>query len=147
MATTTLTRESLRILMIEDSAPDVFFYSDLLITSFGAQVKIDTISRLNAATELLQKNNYSLVIIDLNIVDSNGAETVRAFRKISGKDIPIIVLTGANDSEMRIQALLAGADDYLVKRRDDKLLCNRVIHHAVERYELIRQGHQDRRFI
>ena len=147
MASSTLTRDSLRILMIEDSLPDIYFYSDLLKNSFKQPVKINTAPRMKDVPLLMSTEKYDLVLIDLNVIDSEGVSTVKSFRKVFGKQIPIIVLTGNNDGDIRINALLAGADDYLVKGRDDKMLCERIIHYAVDRYELIRMGHEDKRFL
>ena len=133
--------------MIEDSLADIYFYSDLLKNSFKEPVEIDTAPRLKDTASLMAINKYDLVLIDLNVIDSEGVSTVKSFRKVFGKQIPIIVLTGTNDADIRINALLAGADDYLVKGRDDKMLCERIIHYAVERYDLIRMGHEDKRFL
>ena len=86
-------------------------------------------------------------MLDLNLLDSDGAETVKKFREIAGSEIPIIVLTNSKDHEMRVEALLAGADDYLVKKRDDKLLCERIVQYTFRRYTLIKQGHEDDRYV
>lgn len=147
MSNAVTTKRYLKILMIEDSRPDVFFYSDMLKKSFGKSVEINNASRLRIANRYMRKNRYDLVLLDLNIIDSDGVETVKNFRKEFGAEIPLIVLTGLKDAEVRIQALLAGADDYLVKGRDDETLCKLIVNHTFERYELVKRGHQDKRFV
>lgn len=147
MSNAVITAKCLKILMIEDSTPDVFFYSDMLKKFLGESVKIDSAPRLRIANRYMRNNKYDLLLLDLNVVDSDGVETVKKIRRDFGTQIPIIVLTGLKDAEVRVSALLAGADDYVVKGRDDQDLCQRIIAHAFERYELIRNGHEDKRFI
>lgn len=147
MGTTILTRNKLKILMLEDTSADVFFYSDLLKKSFKEPVTIDVTSRLRKARNFLDKNVYDLIILDLNLVDSDGPDTVKVLRSMVGDLIPIIVLTGSKNQDIKVSALLAGADDYMVKRRDDEMLCERIIHYTIDRYAKMQAGHVDSRFL
>jgi DNA-binding response OmpR family regulator len=115
MSSTTLVRDSLNILMIEDCAADIIFYSDLLKNSFKKNIIIDTAATLQAVHRLSESRKYNLIIIDLNVFRNNGMRTVKIFRGIFGEQIPIIILTNTTDANVRINALLSGADDYLVK--------------------------------
>jgi two-component system, OmpR family, KDP operon response regulator KdpE len=65
------------------------------------------------ALELLRKERYDLVILDRNMSGMGGLETCRAIRERS--DIGIIMLTVRKDESDRIEALDAGADDYVTK--------------------------------
>jgi len=136
--------ENLQILMLEDCRQDILFYSDLLRNSFDRNVKIRTSARLNPD---LADRQYDLILLDLNLLDSEGVRTVKTCRGIFGEHIPIIVLTGTEDPNVRIKALMAGADDYLVKGADDKMLSERIIHYVFDRYELVKRGHEDKRFL
>jgi two-component system KDP operon response regulator KdpE len=65
------------------------------------------------ALETLRKDRYDLVILDRNMSGMSGVETCRAIRQ--GSDIGIIMLTVRKAEEDRIEALDAGADDYVTK--------------------------------
>lgn len=57
-----------------------------------------------------------LLVIDLGLPDMNGIELIERIKRSNFlKHIPIIVLSGANKSETRIDALKAGADYYMLK--------------------------------
>ncbi len=61
-----------------------------------------------------QEIDYTLAVIDLGLPGMSGLELIKSLRK-SGNKVPIIVLTARNDVESIVQAMEAGADDYLKK--------------------------------
>ncbi len=61
-----------------------------------------------------QEIDYTLAVIDLGLPGISGLDIIKRLRK-SGNKIPIIVLTARNDVETIVQAMEAGADDYLKK--------------------------------
>jgi|SRR5579875_1137029 two-component system KDP operon response regulator KdpE len=65
------------------------------------------------ALEALRKNKYDLVLLDMNMPGLGGLETCRLIRASS--DVPIIVLTVRNAENDKVEALDAGADDYVTK--------------------------------
>jgi two-component system KDP operon response regulator KdpE len=65
------------------------------------------------ALELLRKERPDLVLLDVNMPGMGGFETCREIRRSS--DAPIIMLTVRNAERDKVQALDAGADDYVVK--------------------------------
>jgi two-component system KDP operon response regulator KdpE len=65
------------------------------------------------ALEAVRRERVDLVLLDLNLPGISGLETCREIR--SGSDVPIIMLTVHNAEADKVQALDAGADDYVVK--------------------------------
>jgi two-component system KDP operon response regulator KdpE len=65
------------------------------------------------ALEDLRKDQPDLILLDLNMPGIGGLETCRAIRETS--DLPIIILSVRNTERDKVQALDAGADDYVVK--------------------------------
>ncbi|MEM1154608.1 MAG: response regulator transcription factor [Pseudomonadota bacterium] len=61
-----------------------------------------------------QEIDYTLAVVDLGLPGMSGLELIKKLRK-SGNQVPIIVLTARNDVETIVQAMEAGADDYLKK--------------------------------
>jgi DNA-binding response OmpR family regulator len=67
----------------------------------------------SSAIELIKNHTYSLVILDIMLLDMNGIDVCREIRTFS--DIPIIMLTAKDRINDKIAAFDAGADDYLTK--------------------------------
>lgn len=61
-----------------------------------------------------QEVDYTLAVVDLGLPGMSGLELIQALRK-AGNTIPIVVLTARDDVETIVQAMEAGADDYLKK--------------------------------
>lgn len=62
----------------------------------------------------LHRSDYDLVVLDLGLPSMTGLEICKAVRT-EGITVPILVLTGETATEHKVELLLAGADDYLVK--------------------------------
>lgn len=61
-------------------------------------------------------NVADLVIADLNMPNLDGKEFLKQLRASNMySDIPVIILSGSDDSKERIQCLNAGADDFMIK--------------------------------
>jgi diguanylate cyclase (GGDEF)-like protein len=76
------------------------------------------------------------VLLDLNLPDARGLDALRRLRTESGREIPVVVLTGEQDEEQAIAAVGAGAQEYLVKDEIRGALLARAISHAVERHRM-----------
>lgn len=77
------------------------------------------ISQASNGIEALQKvkrESPDVIILDINMPRMNGLEVTRKIKVDDQlKHIPLIILTGLDDMEMRIKALKLGADDFLIK--------------------------------
>jgi sigma-B regulation protein RsbU (phosphoserine phosphatase) len=86
-----------------------------------------------------------VLLLDLNLPDSQGLETLRRVSDLHCSDTAIIVLTGYEDDDLGDQAIRLGAQDYLSKRHvtNGKALrrCMRYAHERKEREVLQRQLH------
>ena len=99
-----------KILIVEDDSSLSAGLCRALISGDAETSAADT---LRKAREILQNNDFSLVILDVNLPDGNGFDFLPYIKKEYG--IPVIMLT-ANDLETDIVAgLEAGADDYITK--------------------------------
>jgi two-component system OmpR family response regulator len=79
----------------------------------------------NRAVELLHKNTYDLVILDLGLPGIDGVDLLRALRN-DGDPIPVLVVSGRTAIESKTACLDLGADDYLTKPFHFKELVSRV---------------------
>jgi signal transduction histidine kinase len=110
-----MAQESLKILIVEDDEDDAFFIKDILKEGLGEPAPlIDHYSSIDSSLKQLNPFNYDLAMFDYRLGEINGIELLRNIRK-QGCDIPIILFTGQGDQEVAVEAMKAGATDYLTK--------------------------------
>jgi DNA-binding NtrC family response regulator len=113
-----------RILVIEDD-PGVGECVMLLLRSSGCHA--DLASAGAAGLARLRAEPYDLLVTDLRLPDIDGLEIIRQLRQ-QGIDVPVILMTSYSSLDGAIQALRAGAVDYIIKPFQ-----NDEFRHAVER--------------
>ncbi|MBF0098856.1 MAG: response regulator [Magnetococcales bacterium] len=88
---------------------------------------------LESAENLLGQEKYDLILLDLNLPDSEGYST---FMRVEDNaiDTPIIVLTAMDDDHLATQAVEDGAEDYLVKQQMSGKTLVRAVSHALSRH-------------
>jgi Flp pilus assembly CpaE family ATPase len=125
----------LSILLIEDEPDAARLIQHVLGKSSGAPVAVDWAGDLRTGLERLAERDFQAVLVDLNLPDSSGLDTFTCIRQ-KAADRAVIVLTGQEDEALALQAVRAGADDYLIKSDiRDRFLAQRV-RYAVERKRL-----------
>jgi two-component system, OmpR family, copper resistance phosphate regulon response regulator CusR len=75
--------------------------------------------------QLVEKNKYDLIILDINLPLINGYDLCREIRKSDGR-IPIIMLTALGTVDNKVAGFDTGADDYVIKPFDFRELLARV---------------------
>lgn len=103
-------REKSRILIVDDELRITRVLS-MACTAQGYSVK--SAADGTAALELLKSWAADLIVTDLSMPNLGGVELCREVRKLS--QIPILVLSVRDQEKVKIQALDAGADDYITK--------------------------------
>jgi PAS domain S-box-containing protein len=137
-------RNSINVLIVEDNPADARLAVELLKDCPSPHFTTKHAERLEAGLEMLEREWFDVVLLDLGLPDTVGlgglvAVTARA------SDVPVIVLTGTDDEDTGVEALNKGATDYLVKGRlDERLLC-RSIRYAIERKRIERTLRQSER--
>jgi two-component system sensor histidine kinase UhpB len=126
------TSYDLNLLLIEDNPADVFFLKKMLLDVPFTINNIYEADRLEKGIDLLNNTNVSLTLLDLSLPDSSGLDSLTGILKAAGK-IPIIILTGLDDTNIALDAIKAGAQDYLVKGEFNKNLLQRAIQYSLER--------------
>jgi two-component system, OmpR family, KDP operon response regulator KdpE len=98
-------------ILIVDDEPQIRRVMRTTLTSQGYSV-VEAKSG-EEALDLIRRERADLIILDVNLPGISGLETCREIRASS--DVPIIMLTVRNTERDKVQALDAGADDYVVK--------------------------------
>jgi len=124
------------VLLIEDNPGDADLVRLRLVES-KSEVQVNCVPRLSDALACLDAETPSLVLLDLNLPDSHGAET---FRRIMQKapNVPVVILSGQDDEALAIKAVHMGVQDYLVKGDITSKQLERALRYAVERQALLR---------
>jgi len=99
-----------RVLVIDDE-PQIVRVLRTVLEKHGYQT--DTALTGQAALAAAARRPPALVVLDLDLPDMKGVEVIRSFRRWSRA--PIIVLSGRARSRDKVDALDAGADDYVTK--------------------------------
>src|SRR5271166_3049385 len=124
------------VLLIEDNPGDADLVRLRLIEGDSA-VEVSSVNRLADGLASMAKEPPSVVLLDLNLPDSHGAET---FRRVLERapGVPVVVLSGQDDEALAIKAVNQGVQDYLVKGDITAKHLERAIRYAVERQALLR---------
>ncbi len=85
------------------------------------------------AFEILKKVRADVVLLDLNVTDSDGLNTVDAFTKDPDRPYVIVVTTSLKEKKMAISALERGAQDYVIKGKFSPEDLGRSIEFALAR--------------
>lgn len=101
-------------LMVEDNLADAELLQEELDTYEGASFTIQHVQTLRGACELLDKDRFDLIFLDLSLPDSLGLDTLATIRSRESR-VPVIVMTGLDDHEIALYAARMRASNYLVK--------------------------------
>jgi PAS domain S-box-containing protein len=104
----------MRVLMVEDSPRDAALVERELGKHFDG-IELTRVETLEEYTQALSGGEWDVVISDHRLPRFSSTEAMAALRA-SGKDIPIIVVSGTMGEEFAVEAMRGGARDYLVKR-------------------------------
>jgi serine phosphatase RsbU (regulator of sigma subunit) len=121
--------DTVRLLLVEDDEGDAFLVRELLEEA-GAPVDVTWVRSVQEA--VAHDGHLECVLLDLGLPDASGLEGLHAVRR-SAPAAAVLVLTGLADEHRAVEAVAAGAQDYLVKGQVDGALLTRSIRYAVER--------------
>jgi two-component system cell cycle response regulator CtrA len=117
----------MRILLVEDD-PTTSRSIELMLTHANLNVYCTDLGE--DGIDLAKLYDYDLILLDLNLPDMSGHEVLRQLR-LSKVTTPILILSGADDTENKIKGFGFGADDYLTKPFHREELVARI--HAIIR--------------
>lgn len=112
-------------ILVVDDDPALLEQTEMILDPHY-QVSL-AISGRQALTYLQREKDVDLILLDILMPEMDGYETLEAIRKIPRhQDTPIILLTSLSDSESEFHGLTAGADDFISKPFDSRILLARV---------------------
>ncbi|MBD2109624.1 response regulator [Nodosilinea sp. FACHB-13] len=122
----------IHVLLIEDNPGDRRLMQELLREVTSVAIQLDYADSLDQGMQYLKQSPFDVVLLDLFLPDSQGFATFTQLHQQERKT-PIVVTTGLNDETLALNAVQAGAQDYLVKGQITGELLVRSIRYAIER--------------
>ncbi|MFT4960861.1 MAG: two-component system cell cycle response regulator CtrA [Paracoccaceae bacterium] len=117
----------MRVLLVEDD-PTTSKNIELMLTHANLNVYATDLGE--EGIDLAKLYDYDLILLDLNLPDMTGHDVLRQLR-LARIETPILILSGADDTESKIKGFGFGADDYLTKPFHREELVARI--HAIIR--------------
>ena len=117
----------MRVLLVEDD-PTTSKSIEMMLSH--ANLNVYSTDLGEEGVDLAKLYDYDLILLDLNLPDMTGHEVLRQLR-LARVDTPILILSGADDTESKIKGFGFGADDYLTKPFHRDELIARI--HAIVR--------------
>jgi signal transduction histidine kinase len=124
------------VILIEDNAADARFFGLLLESAPTAwSFRLRHAATLADAVALLRTGPADVIVLDLGLEESAGLVTVQRLVACGVRLPALVVLSGLDDEDVAVEALQAGAQDYLIKGQIDGRQLARAIRYAIGRHQ------------
>ncbi len=127
--------ETQSVLIVEDNDDHAYLIEEALCSSKNFKFNPIRVCQLGEAIQMVSNQHFYAVILDLNLPDSRGNETVHRMVK-EATTTPLIIATSLEDEETAVSALKLGVQDYIVKKHITSDTVTRAIRYAASRKEL-----------
>lgn len=122
----------LQLLIVEDNPVDARMLRDLLVKSPWGNFEFFLVRSLQKAFYKLERQRFDVCLLDLNLEDSYGLETLqKVYERFSA--VPIVVVSGAYTESMGLKVLTNGAQDFLLKGSYTPYSLAKSLYYAIER--------------
>lgn len=127
--------DQLRILLVEDDEDDYILTKELLADWGVSPFELQWVTTFDKALAEMKRNQHDVYLLDYQLGAANGLELLRA-SLAQGCNGPIIFLTGQGNREIDLEAMQAGAVDFLVKSEITASLLERSIRYALQQKQI-----------
>src|SRR3954471_7803486 len=139
---------NLQILVIEDNPGDYFLVNEYLEEAFP-DARIFHGDTLKRGIELLQKEPIDVILLDLTLPDGMG---INSFHTVNSEfpKVPVIILTGVGATEIALESLKVGAQDFIVKDDSNPSVLAKSIQYGIERskiYDHLKKSEEQYKFL
>ena len=122
----------IKVLLVEDDEDDYIITRDLLSEIENERFELTWVATYDEALMVIARNEHDVYLLDYRLGNHNGLELLPE-AVARGCQAPLILLTGQGNHEIDLEAMKAGAADYLVKGQIGAPLLSRSIRYAIER--------------
>ena len=134
-------QKQIKTLLVEDNQGDAFLLKEKLAHTKEIKFNLTHVERLKTAVQCLQQESFDVILLDLDLPDSQGLQTFLTLEKIV-PNLPIVLLTGLKDESLALEAFRQGAQDSLVKEQTTTDILIRSINYAIERMHHLEKIYQ-----
>ncbi len=121
-----------KVLLVDDDEDYYVLIGDWLNEVDKTKFQLEWVSTYNAAIRAISQERHDVYLFDYRLGSYNGLELLRA-AIASGCTAPIIMLTGLGEQKIDLEAMQAGAVDYLEKGKIDAVALEKSLRYAIER--------------
>ena len=127
-------KEKIRALLIDDDQGDFVFTKGLLSQIRCPTIELDWVPTFEEGHDAMARGEYDIYLVDYFLEDRTGLDLLREAARHQ-LQAPVIMLTGRGSHDIDIEAMQAGAADYLVKGQIEAEDLERSIRYALDRME------------
>jgi PAS domain S-box-containing protein len=120
-----------RVLLVDDDEDDYIITRDLISEIGARRYKLDWINNYADGLAAVRRLEHDVCLLDYRLGEFTGLQLLRESQSLTLRP-PMILLTGQGDSEIDLEAMKAGAADYLVKGQLNANQLDRAIRYAIE---------------
>jgi DNA-binding response OmpR family regulator len=120
------------LLVVEDNPGDADLIREYVQDWRDERYEVVQVTSLAEAVSELSAGGTDVVLLDLQLPDGSGLETLQAVNGVAG-EVPIVVLTGVSDERLALACIEAGAQDYLFKEDLRPITLRRALGYAISR--------------
>jgi two-component system cell cycle sensor histidine kinase/response regulator CckA len=121
----------IRVLLVDDDEDDYIITRNLISEIRSHRHQLEWLDNYDAALNALQRHEHDICLLDYRLGSRTGLELLQESRLFNVR-LPMILLTGQGDREVDIEAMKAGAADYLIKGQLDADKLERTMRYAIE---------------
>jgi two-component system sensor histidine kinase UhpB len=132
------TTHPLNILVVEDNPSDYFLFKEYLRLTGLPVHELNQAEKLQDALDMIRDKTPDLIFLDLTLPDSEGIQSFVRINK-QAPHISIIVLSGLSDTQIALNTIVMGAQDYLVKGEFDEKVLAKSIQYSIERKKILQK--------
>jgi len=128
-----MSQQNVHVLYVEDDPDDIILMREELAEASFAGFNLQNVTNVASALDYLGNYQTDIILLDLNLPDSHGLETVSTLRE-HHPELPVVVYSGRDDYDLAVQIIQEGAQDFLVKGRVDANGLSRALRFAMMRH-------------
>jgi len=127
----------IKVLMVEDNSDHAFLAKSCLEKTSNYSVKIvDSSARCE---QVMHEQNFDIILLDYHLHNEDGLTILNRLKEGEALDVPIVVVTGHGHEKVAVEALKAGAFDYVIKNNDYPGFLPKVIKRVLEKHNIYKE--------
>jgi PAS domain S-box-containing protein len=126
-----MNNEIIKVLLIDDDEDDYIITRDLLSDVKVGKYALDWAPSYEEGLKLIKRREHHVALVDYRLGERSGVQLIREAWE-SRLTTPMILLTGQGNHAVDVEAMQAGATDYLIKDQTPTALLERTLRYAVE---------------